>query len=52
MPWSESNRMEERARFVLDALRGHFTMTELCYRYGVYNDSIRLTVRPLAVGRA
>jgi transposase InsO family protein len=27
--------MEERARFVLDALRGHFTMTELCERYGV-----------------
>jgi putative transposase len=35
MPWSETNRMEERARFVLDALQGHFTMTELCYRYGV-----------------
>ena len=35
MPWSETNRMEERARFVLDALRGHFTMTELCERYGV-----------------
>lgn len=35
MPWSETNRMEERARFVLDALQGHYTMTELCYRYGV-----------------
>jgi transposase InsO family protein len=27
--------MEQRARFVLEALRGHFTMSELCYRYGV-----------------
>jgi transposase InsO family protein len=27
--------MEQRARFVLDALKGHFTMTELCERYGV-----------------
>lgn len=35
MPWSETDRMEERARFVLDALRGHFTITELCERYGV-----------------
>lgn len=35
MPWSETNRMEQRARFVLDALKGHFSMSELCYRYGV-----------------
>src|SRR5688572_26168295 len=35
MPWSETNRMEQRARFVLDVLQGHFTMSELCYRYGV-----------------
>jgi transposase InsO family protein len=27
--------MEQRARFVLDALRGHFSMSELCHRYGV-----------------
>jgi putative transposase len=27
--------MKERAQFVLDALQGHFTMTELCFRYGV-----------------
>jgi hypothetical protein len=31
IPWSETDRMEQRARFVLDALKGHFTMTELCY---------------------
>ena len=35
MPWSETDRMEQRARFVLDALQGHFTMSELCDRYGV-----------------
>ena len=35
MPWSETDRMDQRARFVLDALQGHFTMSELCYRYGV-----------------
>lgn len=35
MPWSESNRMEQRARFVLDALQGHYSMSELCGRYGV-----------------
>jgi transposase InsO family protein len=35
MPWSETNRMEQRARFVLEALQGHFTMSELCERYGV-----------------
>jgi transposase InsO family protein len=27
--------MEERARFVLDALEGRFSMSELCYRYGI-----------------
>ena len=35
MPWSETSRMEERARFVLEALEGRFTMSELCYRYGI-----------------
>jgi transposase InsO family protein len=27
--------MEQRARFVLDALKGQFSMSELCQRYGV-----------------
>jgi transposase InsO family protein len=35
MPWSEIDRMEQRARFVLEALEGRFTMSELCYRYGI-----------------
>ena len=35
MPWSETNPMQQRAQFVLDALKGHFSMTELCERYEV-----------------
>jgi len=35
VPWGETDRMEQRAQFVLDALRGHFSMSELCRRYGV-----------------
>jgi len=35
MPWSETCPMEERARFVLEALEGWTSMTELCARYGV-----------------
>ena len=35
MPWTESGRMEERERFVRDALSDRFTMSELCARYGV-----------------
>lgn len=35
MSWSETSCMEQRARFVLDALQGVFTMSELCHRYGV-----------------
>jgi hypothetical protein len=35
LPWSETNRMEQRAPCVLDALQGHFSMSQLSYRYGV-----------------
>ena len=35
MPWSETNRMDERARFAREALQGCFTMSELCWRYGI-----------------
>src|SRR5690606_11777915 len=35
MPWSETSVMEERARFVLEALEGWTPMSELCARYGV-----------------
>lgn len=35
MPWSETSAMEERARFVLEALEGWTPMSELCARHGV-----------------
>lgn len=35
MPWSETHRMEQRARFVLDVFERKFSMSELCFRYGV-----------------
>ncbi len=35
MPWSETTKMRERMRFVLDAEEELFTMTELCQRFGI-----------------
>ena len=35
MPWTETGPMKERTRFVTDAERGLYTMTELCERYGI-----------------
>ena len=35
MPWTESVRMEERERFVRDALSDRYTMSARCARYGV-----------------
>lgn len=35
MPWLETVLMEERWRFIQDAQRNRFTMTELCARYGI-----------------
>ena len=35
MPWLETSPMTERQRFVEDAHRGLFSMTDLCARYGV-----------------
>lgn len=35
MPWSETSPMEERCRFVADALSDRYSMSELCARYGV-----------------
>jgi hypothetical protein len=35
MPWSETTKMRERMRLVLDAEGDLFTMTELCERYGI-----------------
>jgi len=35
MPWSETTKMQERVRFVVDAEEELFSMTELCQRYGI-----------------
>jgi hypothetical protein len=35
MPWTETEPMKERMRFVADAERGLYSMTELCERYGI-----------------
>ena len=33
MPWKESVTIDERLRFVHDALSDRFTMSEICARY-------------------
>jgi len=35
MPWLETAPVDERIRFIQDALRDRFTISELCARYGV-----------------
>ena len=35
MPWSETCPMEERARFVLEALEGWTSMSEICQKFGI-----------------
>jgi putative transposase len=35
MPWSEMSPMDQRLRFIADAEKRLFTVTELCRRYGV-----------------
>ena len=35
MPWSETSAMDEKARFIRDWIAGHWSVTELCCRYGV-----------------
>jgi putative transposase len=35
MPWAETEPMKERARFVAECERGHYSMTELCRRFGI-----------------
>jgi hypothetical protein len=39
MPWRETNPMLERHHFVHDYDSGHWTMTELCTRYGVSRNT-------------
>ena len=35
MPWLETDPVEERKRFILEAMGGLFTQTELCERHGI-----------------
>jgi transposase InsO family protein len=35
MPWKQTDRLKQRLLFVADFDRGHYSMTELCRRYGV-----------------
>ena len=35
MPWQETNPVLERRHFIQDVRSGHWTMSELCLRYGV-----------------
>ena len=35
MPWLETNPVLERQHFVKDVESGHWTMSELCVRYGI-----------------
>lgn len=39
MPWKESGVLDEKMRFVLDHEKGLWTMTELCWRYGISRES-------------
>lgn len=39
MPWKESGRMEERAKFVLEMQRGEVSMAEAYWRYGVSRET-------------
>jgi putative transposase len=35
MPWKEVKPMNERIRFISDYFKAYFSLTELCYRYGI-----------------
>ena len=35
MPWEEVKPMVQRLRFINDYLRGFYSVTELCYRFGI-----------------
>lgn len=35
MPWNETNPVNERLKFAVDAQRGRSSMTELCEQYGI-----------------
>ncbi len=39
MPWLETNPMLERRHFIHDLNSGHWSMTELCLRYGISRNT-------------
>ncbi len=39
MPWLETNPVLERRHFIQDYESGHWTMTELCLRYGISRNT-------------
>ena len=39
MPWQETNPVLERHHFAQDLDRGHWTMSELCLRYGISRNT-------------
>ena len=45
MPWLETAPVDERIRFIQDALSDRFTMSELCARYGALALSLALRNR-------
>jgi transposase-like protein len=44
MPWSEVTVVNQRTRFVADAERGGFALSELCRRYGISRPTAYLWV--------
>lgn len=39
MPWQETDAVLERHHFAQDLASGHWTMTELCHRYGISRNT-------------
>ena len=35
MPWMETHRLEQRQKFIADVASGHWSLSELCERFGV-----------------
>ena len=46
MPWLETNPMLERHHFVQDVESCHWTMTDLCVRYGISRSPTELRIAP------
>ncbi len=45
MPWKKSDPEKERVRFAVQAEQGHYSMTELCARYGVSRQTGHTTLK-------